>query len=162
MGYRWYVAQTLAGLESTAIYHLSREGVTAFSPMTSGERKFRLFPGYLFIELSSPDEAGVVNRTRGIHKVLPVHSNSPLALPDGFVDDLRGRIGQGEFDESACAHVVHKYVKGENVPIVAGAFAGWCGEMVRYHKGSMIVLLALFGAKPREVVVPKHCVAMAA
>jgi transcription antitermination factor NusG len=161
MGYRWYVAQALAGLEATAIYHLSREGVTAFSPTLASNRQARLFPGYVFVELASPDEAGVVNRTRGIHKVLPVHSNNPLALPDGFVDELRGKISNGAFDEADCLRVIHKYIPGESVPIVAGSFAGWCGEMVRYHKGSMIVLLALFGNK-REVIVPRHCVAMAA
>lgn len=162
MDYRWYVAAALAGLEATAIYHLSRAGITAFSPSIGvGVSLRRLFPGYVFVELESVEEAGVVNRQRGIHRMLPVHANEPLALPRGFVEDLRGGLARGDFDAKACGEIVRKYCAGEAVPIVAGAYSGHYGEMVRYRKGSLIVLLSLFGGQ-REVPIPQHCVAMAA
>lgn len=94
--------------------------------------------------------------------MLPIHASEPLALPPGFVEELRGRVSRKEFDGAACGEIVRKYAPGETVPIVAGAFSGHYGEMVRYRKGSLVVLLSLFGGTKREVPVPQHCVAMAA
>lgn len=171
--FRWYVAAALAGLEATAIYHLSRAGIVAFSPTffdRSGvvHRQVKLFPGYVFVELSAPDqrfvaefrvaEAGIVRRTRGIHSLLPVHNLAPDPLPVGFVEDLRARMATGDFDASAALSVVRRYGTGDVVPIESGPWAGFDGEMVKYRKGSLVVLLALLGAK-REVTIPSHQVA---
>lgn len=171
--FRWYVAAALAGLEATASHHLSRAGIAAFSPVgvdRSGAfaRQVKLFPGYVFVELSAPDwaleddfrvaEAGIVRRTRGIHAMLPVHARAPAALPVGFVEDLRARMSAGDFDANAASDVVRRYSPGESVPIESGPWSGWSGEMVKYRKGSLILLLALLGAK-REVEIPCHQVA---
>jgi transcription antitermination factor NusG len=171
--YRWYVAAALAGLEATASYHLSRAGIAAFSPTGVDKtgaihRQVKLFPGYVFVELSAPDyevidefrvaEAWVVRRTRGIHSMLPTHAKAPTALPVGFVEDLRVRMSAGDFDANAASDVVRRYAPGEAVPIDSGPWSGWTGEMVQYRKGSLIVLLSLLGAK-REVTIPSHQVA---
>lgn len=171
--FRWYVAAVLAGLEATAGYHLSRAGIAAFSPTfvdrTSGFlRQVKLFPGYLFVELGAPDRgvledfavegAGEVRRTRGVHALLPVYARCPDPLPVGFVEDLRARMAAGDFDANAAAEVVRRYASGDAVPIESGPWAGWTGEMVKYRKGSLVVLLALLGAK-REVTIPSHQVA---
>lgn len=171
--YRWYVAAALVGLEATASHHLSRAGIAVFSPFAvdwsgAAPRQIKLFPGYVFVELSAPDwdveadfrvsEAGLVRRTRGIHSLLPVHARAPEALPVGFVDDLRARMAQGDFDVNAASDVIRRYAPAESVPIVSGPWSGWTGEMVKYRKGSLVLLLALLGAK-REVEVPSHQVA---
>lgn len=168
MEFRWYVAAALAGLEGTAIYYLSRAGIAAFSPTATDRlsgREFRLFPGYVFVELSAANpsmlpefavaEAGTVRRTRGIHALLPTHAAAPTPLPVGFVKDLRARMGAGDFDANAAAIVARTYAPKDDVPIVAGPWAGWTGEMVGHRKGSFVVLLALLGAK-REVEIPRH------
>lgn len=161
--FRWYVAAALSGLEATAIYHLSRAGISAFSPtfLDKGgfpHRQVKLFPGYVFVELSDPDEAGVVRRVRGIHAMLPIHSEAPKALPAGFVEDLRSRMASGDFDANAALSAVRRYGLGDVVPIESGPWAGFDGEMVKYRKGSLVLLLALLGAK-REVEIPCHQVA---
>lgn len=171
--FRWYVAAALSGLEATAIYHLSRAGISAFSPtfLDKGgfpHRQVKLFPGYVFVELSAPDprlltefrvaEAGVVRRTRGIHAMLPIHSLAPDPLPVGFVEDLRSRMASGDFDANAALSAVRRYGLGDVVPIESGPWAGFDGEMVKYRKGSLVLLLALLGAK-RAVEIPCHQVA---
>lgn len=171
--FRWYVAAALAGLEATAVYHLSRAGIAAFSPSfvdRTGQfaRTVKLFPGYLFVELSAPEreyepefqvaEAGIVRRTRGVHGMLPIHARCPDPLPVGLVEDLRARANSGALDADAALETVRRYAPGDDVPIESGPWSGWTGEMVRYRKGSLVVLLALLGAK-REVTIPSHQVA---
>ena len=152
--YRWYAAQALAGLESTAIHHLSREGITAWSPQPEPNRPGRLFPGYVFVELETPDDAGVVNRTRGVHKLLPVHASTPLPLPHRFVENLRALIEQGSFTDRAVAETVYKFVEHDEIVIDGGPWDGHTGEFLRYHKNCSIVLLACFGSK-RELPIPR-------
>ena len=72
---------------------------------------------------------------------------------------MRARLANGNFDD-AVAGIEREYAKGECVPIIAGPYSGWSGEMVRYHKGSMIVLLKILGSK-REIPIPKHFAAQA-
>lgn len=154
--YRWYVAQALPGLESTAIYHLKREGVVGFAPAVSRDKQCRIFPGYVFVELEDPDEAGIVNRTRGIHKMLPIHANTPLALPVGFIEELRDRLARGSFDEDSQDALLQRFIPGEEVsacgmyPLRDGH-----GRFIRYHKGAGIVLGYLLG-REIEVRIPLH------
>lgn len=150
MGYAWYVAQALAGLEATAIYHLTRAGLSAYSP-TVADRQARYFPGYVFVELESPDEAGVVNRTRGIHKMLPVHAVDPLPLPYGFVEDLRGKIAAKAFDDATGRELLRKYAPGDEVLTSSGV----SGRFVCYHKESGIIIAALLGRK-NTLTIPLH------
>lgn len=164
VGYRWFVAQALAGLEATAIYHLTRAGITAFSPVVASlfegrPTKLRLFPGYVFVELEAPGEAGIVNRTRGIYRVLPIHARDPdtlpLALPIGFVEELREKISGGSFDESAEASLLRKFIPDQEVTILFGPFAEHRGKFLRYQKGAGVVLTALLG-RDFELKVPLH------
>jgi len=151
--YRWYVAQALPGLEATAIYHLSREGITAYAPVISKDRAARLFPGYVFVELETPDEAGLVNRTRGIHKVLPIHTLAPLALPRGFVEDLRESLARGDFSEKSEDELMRRYAPGDDVMPTNGPFRDLRGRFLRYSKGCGIVLTYLLG-KEHELKIP--------
>lgn len=158
--FRWYVAQALPGLESTAIHHLSREGVSAWAPVATKDRQLRLFPGYVFVELESPSEAGIVNRTRGIRKMLPIHCDSPLPLPRGFVEDLRARMASGEFEEQSADEFLRRFVPGETVSISSGAFSGLDAKFMRYSKGSGVLLMALLG-REHEVRIPLQALAPA-
>ena len=153
MDYRWYAAQALAGLEATAIYYLSRAGISAFSPTIGGNHPLRLFPGYIFVELEHFTEAGEVNRTRGIRKLLPVHARDPLPLPFGFVEGLRERIARRDFDESAAEEEVYRFLPKDEVLLKTGPFQDHRGRFVRYRKGAGVVILTLLGGE-REVERP--------
>jgi|SRR6185312_13387167 len=143
----------MPGLESTAIYHLTREGITAFAPIVTRNRAARLFPGYVFVELETPDEAGAVNRTRGIRKVLPVHTTTPLALPVGFVEDLRDRLSRGDFNEKSEDELMQRFVPGELVSSANGPFRDLQGRFLRYSKGCGVVLTYLLG-RDHELKIP--------
>lgn len=167
MNYRWYVAQALAGLEATAIYHLSREGISAFSPtITIEKRPIRLFAGYVFVELEGPHEAGRVNRQRGVHKLLPIRTRranegpvDPLPLPVGFVEAVRDRIANKGF-ESEIEETVVRFVPQQEVFIRNGPFRDHRGRFLRYSKGSGVVLTYLLG-KEHELKIPARDLAPA-
>lgn len=157
--YAWYVAAALAGLEGTATHNLSREGITGFSPtVTEENREIRLYPGYIFVELSCPEEAGIVNRVRGIHRMLPIHNTHPLALPKGFVDELRDRISGGDFAEARAQEEVYNFLPKEEVLVKTGPFQDHRGRFVRYHKGAGVVLLSLLG-KEHGIRIPAQALA---
>ena len=154
--FRWYVAAALAGLEATAIYHLSRAGITAYSP-TLVDRVARYFPGYVFVELEGPWEAGIVNRTRGIHRMLPIHLDTPLALPVGFVEEFREKVaadGLRGDDEGA---FLKRFVPGIDEVSAVGNYPlrDGHGRFLRYRKGAGIVLGYLLGREV-EVPIPLH------
>lgn len=144
MGYAWFVAQALAGLEATAIYNLSRAGITAYSP-TIADRQARYFPGYVFVELEGVFEAGIVNRTRGVHKMLPIHASEPLPLPPGFVEELRERVAAKSFDDVAERSLLRRFAEGDEVVTSSGL----AGRFVKYHKDSGEILAALLGRENR-------------
>lgn len=158
---RWYVAQALAGLESTAVHHLSRNPdiVDAYAP-AAADRKARYFPGYVFVQLSDPAYAGAVNRTRGVHKLLPIHAASPLSIRSPkfgqphFVDALRAAIDAGAFAEKRIVETVYNFLENDEVLIDGGPWDGHSGQFLRYHKSCAIVLLACFGSK-RELPIPR-------
>lgn len=152
--YRWFVGQALAGLEATAIYHLNRAGIAAHSPHAYLDGKpFRLFPGYVFVELAGVNEAGIVNRTRGMHKLLPIHASEPLPLPIGFLESLLARIARRELTELVAKDIVDKFVPDQSVVVKTGPFRDFSGKYLRTSKGSGVILGYLLGAR-RELTIP--------
>lgn len=166
--FRWYVARALPGLTATALWHLSRlasgsgGGIReAFSaeargrPSKGRERTVSLYPGYVFVELDGFDYAGRVNRTRGIHKLLPIFADHPSPLPRGFVEGLKAQIGCGDFDEKTEEQRLHSFVPQDEVEMVSGPFRDHRGRFLRYHKGAGEIIARLLG---REVTlqIPLH------
>lgn len=149
----WYVAQSQGGLEATAIHHLSRDGLLALAPCVTDKRR-RYFPGYVFVRLRTLADCFVVNRTPGIVKLLPLHAHEPAPLPDGWVEDLMGRITRGELDERGEETFLRRYLPGETVAALVGPMAGRPGQFTRYHKGSAVLLGHLLG-KAFEYRVPE-------
>lgn len=140
---RWYVAQTLPGLELTAERNLIRNGLEAEDLCSTR----RVFPGYLFIRLLAAGEAALVNRTRGILKMLPRHAESPLPLPDGFVDDLRRRLKDGDLSPLGEEQFLMRWLPGDLVSATAGPFRDQRGRFLRYGKECAVVLGYLLGCE---------------
>jgi transcription antitermination factor NusG len=160
--YRWYAGAALPGLESTALYHLKREGIVGFSPMERGLTPRRLYPGYIFVELESANEAGVVNRIRGMRKLLPIHAASPLPLPRGFVENLRELAESITFSLEDAEENLRRFAPGIDEVSASGAYPlrNGHGRFLRYHKGSGIVMGYLLGREV-EVRIPLHQLAPA-
>jgi transcription antitermination factor NusG len=160
--YRWYVGPTVPGLEATALYHLKREGIVGFSPTERGLNPRRLYPGYVFVELESADEASIVNRIRGMRKLLPVHLGSPLPLPKGFVENLREIAASPDFSVDEAEENLRRFAPGIDEVSATGNWPlrDGQGKFLRYRKGSGVVLGYLLG-REIEVTIPLHQLAFA-
>jgi transcriptional antiterminator RfaH len=81
-----------------------------------------LFPGYVFVNFDLADEAQNWRRIRrlpGIRTLLPQHSEIPVALPAGFVEELRQRKTR-----NAMGEVVRKFMPHDIVRAIAGPWIG--------------------------------------
>jgi len=156
-GCRWYAAGTRAGCGRLAMHHLARQGFEAFSPFGEESRvekgrlvarKIQLFPGYVFVKLDIYEDRWVaVNNTVGVRRLLPTHEMNPSPLPPGFVEEMRALQAKGALDSVRAECVTYMYAQGERAEVTAGPWAGHTGEFVKYHKGSLVLLMALLGKK---------------
>ena len=148
MAVRWYVAQTKPGESRLAFDHLARQSFMPYLPELNSKL---LLPGYIFVAFDiDRDEWRPINSTTGVKKLLPVHREIPIAMPDEFIPDISGVIAQGGIDEDGIAQLRNKYVRGQEVKITGGAFAGHTARYVKSQKKVVELLLYLLGA---EVVV---------
>lgn len=146
----WHALQFHAGMTDTGVRHLERQGFLPFVPKLRDGGT--IFPGYGFLELDLYEERWrTVNGTRGVIKLLPTHLEEPLALPAGFVEDLRDSLD----DFNTCTESVSGWMKGDEVQVECGPFTGCVGELVRHRRGSLVLILSLLG-RPCEVSVPKQ------
>jgi transcription antitermination factor NusG len=167
---RWHVGQVNSGLDLSVRRHLKREGFedngrAVFSPSYPLQKKLfgrgtgDVFPGYIFLRFDQ--EADFVwqkaKRIKGITRLLP-GDGYPGFLPEGFVERMIKMTEAGEFTPKSAEALARSYVRGDFVEIDKGPFSGYAGEMVKYRRGGMVVLLALLGGK-REVTIPPSCVA---
>jgi transcription antitermination factor NusG len=129
---KWYVGTNLPGLGATAVNGIGREGINTF--------RTRVFPGYFFVFINE-DEAGVVNRTIGVRRLLPVHRDLPLPLPDGFVEDLMARLVGGDLSMEAAAEVVERFLPGDLVMITIGPFRDRIGRFA-WRRGDVTKIMS--------------------
>src|SRR5215475_4605932 len=94
----WYVARINSGTPKLAQHHLFQAGFVTFDPrieytvvergrMTVKTRS--MFIGYLFLSLPNTRRHGEIRNMVGVVDLLPVGSENPTPLPDGFVDALQ-------------------------------------------------------------------------
>ena len=153
---RWYVVQTRPRDESTALFHLKRQGFEGYLPRFLKRRRHArrvdmkaepLFPGYLFVAL---DLAAV--RWRSIHGTVGVsrlicHGETPAPVPVGLVEQIQGR----EDDRGwIVLHLEQALKKGQKVEISDGPFSDLTGIFEGLDsKERVIVLLNLLGREVR-------------
>lgn len=143
---RDYVAQTLAGLGGSAERYLGRAG---FKVLRAG----KLFPGYIFVEdIDAAASTAVINRTRGVLRLLPKHTDTPLPLPIGFVQDLRWRLAEGDLSERAEDELLRRWLEGDQVTALTGPFRDRRGRFLCYTKDCAVVLGYLLGKEFRYKV----------
>jgi transcriptional antiterminator RfaH len=162
---RWYVAQTHSREEKKALAHLLRQGFSAYLPQYLKRRRHArktetvrspLFPGYLFINM---DLAKVrwraVRSTVGIRALL-CHGDTPVALPEAVIEDIRARE-----DETGLVPIrqAAPFKKGESVQVTEGPLkdqVGWFEALSDDER--VVVLLNLLGRDMR-VTLPTGAVA---
>lgn len=166
MSERFYVAQCLPSQESIAALNLRNQKFETYYPTETKERRIKvrnavrttshivpLFPGYVFVAFDHLRDAWrSINGTRGVRRLLG-EGEKPVAVPEGFVDELRRQCALGVFDQSAARDVIRA---GESVRIESGSFAGLIGECIEARAKSVRVLLSCFGGAVRVTFSPDN------
>jgi transcription antitermination factor NusG len=153
---KWYVAQTIPFHDRSIKFHLDLLGFRVFIPsIIEYGNRLRIYPGYVFVSFDDLDRWHQINVTPGIIKLLPMNRERPISLPEGFVEKLQSGIEKGSFSAGQAVEDALQFVPKQLVRVEDGPFWGHCGEVVRSHKGSVLLLMSLFG-RPFEVAFPKH------
>jgi transcription antitermination factor NusG len=156
---RWYVARTQPGLGIIAERELQKSygDRPAFQTLLIMDGKGRsVFGPYIFIEIDlDEDYWEPINSVRGVSRLLPIGTATPLPLPETFMRELRKRLGSGDFDERAAAELVYAYSPQEPALVTSGPWEGHVGNFVRRKKGFINLSLVLFN-RPFEIPVPAH------
>jgi transcriptional antiterminator RfaH len=165
---RWYVVSTHARAEHKAAWHLANQGFNAYLPQYLKRRRHArrvdmvrapLFPRYLFVELDlERDRWRAVSSTIGVSHVIS-GGETPLAVPDGVIDDIRLRE-----DTTGMVPVAReaRFRKGDKIQIVGGAMIDHVGLFeCPSDQDRVVLLLDLLGRQVR-VRVPLESVAACA
>jgi transcriptional antiterminator RfaH len=121
----WYVVETQRHREGVAHAVLAERGVASYLPRVEqwprpavGAAIAPMFPGYLFVRLSLPEQAHRVIRTNGI-KSFVAFGGAPVPVVDDVIEYLRSR--------EAADGVIRcgdRDIGGAAVRIVDGPFRG--------------------------------------
>lgn len=160
----WFAARIITGKERIIEWYAKRGSIPVFFPEAEGRR---LFPGYAFFQFSiDEDHWEFLNNTHGVIHLLPMKHERPCYLPRAtpdklsFIDALMVEIEAGGFTAKKAEELVLSYVPGQTVPVIDGTHSGCEGELIRYTRSSLVLLMAMFNRKV-EVTVPRNCVKVA-
>lgn len=150
----WYLVQYKPNSHKIAERNLNRQGFSVFLPMqdvtTRKANRFvqqarPLFPGYLFVHVSSQSAPWrSINGTCGVSRVVSF-SNHPTPVPTPFIDGLLRRC-----DASGRLQPTTSFQKGDVIEITQGPFAKFIATIDTIDADERIwVLLDLMGQKSR-------------
>jgi len=157
-GSRWAVCQTHPQAERWALANLTRQGFTAYLPMTTALRRDRatpsmrhrvsvpLFSGYLFVVpglLWAP-----IRSTAGVSRLL-MAGNHPHYLVAGAVEALQA--GDAVRATPLAEHAL--IATGEAVVVARGAASGMVGAVVSIN-GDLARIGCMFFGQLREITIP--------
>jgi len=156
---RWYVVNTKPRAEGTALFHLLRQGFEAYLPRLIMRRRHArrvdtvpvpLFPGYLFVAFDfERTRWRSVGGTFGVNRLI-CHGDLPAPMPEGIVEEIRGR----EDDEGFVLLAVDRpFEKGAHIEIAEGPLAEAHGIFeCMDSRERVVVLLNLLGREVRTRV----------
>ena len=108
-----------------------------------------LFPNYIFVMFSLADTRWRgINYTRGVRHLLPSQSELPIAVPEGFVEALKGAESIGEVDEE-----LPRFAFNAVVRIIAGPFSGYIGRVLDSGRSNTRVQIEAFAGREIPVSV---------
>jgi len=161
---RWYVAQTHSHAESQARAHLERQGFRVYLPQYTKRRRHArrtdeirapLFPGYLFVCLDLARERWRAIRSTAGVRMLVSAGETPLAVPDGIVDDIRLR-------EDASGLVAIRepvpFTAGDAVEITAGPMREQIGWFERLADNDRVLVLLNMLGRPVRMALSRDAV----
>ena len=153
MTVNWYLLQTKTNAHRIATRNLLRQGCQVFMPsikLTSrtGNRFISnvspLFPGYLFVGLSSDSQPPwrSLNSTLGVSRVISLDGQY-RPLPISLIDEL-----QNCCDADGIFQIKNQIVEGDTVQILRGPFAEFVATVDHLAPDArVLVLIELLGQK---------------
>lgn len=159
---QWHVVLTKPRAEVLAEQHLRHQNYTVYLPRLKLPRRQRglwrdsvepLFPRYLFLRLSTGQNAAPVRSTRGVTGF--VHFGTQMALaPTSLIESLQEA-------ENTCAGIHQESTKlftaGERVRVLRGPFAGLEGLFhLECADQRVVILLDLLGRPDSRVTLSRH------
>lgn len=158
----WYVVRSQPTAEIKAAQHLDRQGYRVYLPRWRKRRSHArrvdwvtapLFPRYLFVGFDvalTPWRA--IQSTIGVSQLI-LKGGMPAPVPDGIVDEIRGRE-----TADGLVEVTHGYRRGDSLLIGEGPFLDRIGVFDGMTDSERVaVLLDLLGRQVR-VHVPAYAV----
>lgn len=109
-----------------------------------------LYSGYVFVEcLLKGEVAHILSNTTNVIDFLRGRDkgSAPEVLRDADVKRMLGQVD--EMNEDPLEDGINDYIVGESVKVIAGAFAGFIGEIeeVNREKKKLKVMVKVFGRK---------------
>lgn len=156
---RWYVVHTQPQNETRAEINLRRQGFATYLPLYQRTRRHArktetvarpLFPRYLFVGLDlARDRWRAIQSTFGVSNLV-ISGDTPLAMPDGVVEQIRAReSGEGFVTLGLPAGIG----PGSRVRLIEGIFADSKGILERIADDRRVaILLELLGREVRVFV----------
>jgi len=150
----WYLIQCKPRQDERAEENLLRQGYTCYRPQHTRERLLRgqrqlveesLFPGYLFIRLSTLDNWAPLRSTRGVSRVVSF-GNQPLAVSTELVERLQQRCSAVPAEQFLAS--------GDKVRINHGAFAELEAIFLSMDGNERVILLMNILHREQKIRVP--------
>lgn len=156
---RWYVAQTRVNGETQATRNLMRQGFEVYCPRYRKSRRHArkveivtrpLFPRYLFVAIDLTSQRWrSIDSTFGVSHLI-TNGETPIALPDSVVEDIRRREDEDGFVQLE-PHVPFR--PGEKIRVRDGAFADTPAIFeCQNDRERVSILLDLLGRQVRVVL----------
>ena len=152
----WAVATTAPSCEKKASADLVTVGFSTYYPRYESveaihgriiKRARPLFPGYLFFELMGDLWRRARASSEHVLGVLMWSEETPAALPQIVVDELRERAGPDDVIRAE-KKKHHKFRVGQTVRMKQGSFAGFFGLVEHMSSADRVtVLFDMFGRK---------------
>jgi transcriptional antiterminator NusG len=156
---RWYVIQTLTGNEELVKTSIERsvkqfniedkvfnvlvpeEDIVEIKSGKRVERKKKMFPGYVFVEMMLNENSWhVIKQTPGVAKFIG-NKTRPIPVTDREMQRVLKQLGVRE------EKIDVYFEKGEAMRIISGPFRGYTGsvEEINPQKGKIKALVNIFG-----------------
>ena len=150
----WYVVQTNPREEARALHYLNEKGVETFFPRIKvvryrggkvGQVVRPMFPSYIFVRFSVPEEIPYVHWTRGVKRILGAEEN-PVPISDEVVSFITDQT-----DDEGVAKIGSPLKPKDKVKVSTGPFKDLIGifERVIDDKGRVEILLQVIGYHAR-------------
>jgi transcription antitermination factor NusG len=154
-----YVGRAKSGMMKVAEASLVAAGFGFFSPRIvgeDGETTEALFGRYFFVSCSgSRADFGKINNSRGVARLMPLHLEEPLRLPEGYLPRLRKALEEDAANLSKAEEVAESFSRGQSVLVKCGSYAGVSGTFEKRKKGLLEITFALLG-RNHVVCVPQQ------